>query len=180
MLISIEELKEIYSDKDFSRFSDKRIELKLESIEMAIRKYCNNNFQNRNIRYKCIVKDNKVIFISKINLKVSDTVQISYSKFNNGLYVVKEINEDKSYFVLDKPLKDEDILITKVEYPIDIIDGAVEILNWDFNKSDKVGISSESISRHSVSYQTYDGNNTVYGYPSRLFGFCKHYVKGRT
>jgi hypothetical protein len=44
---------------------------------------------------------------------------------------------------------------------------------------DKVGVQSESISRHSVTYYDQTGNNTVMGYPVALVGFLKPYKKAR-
>lgn len=181
MLITIEKLKEIYTDKDFSKYSDVRLEMKLKSIETAIRRLTHNKFLNRAFKYSHIAKGGKMIVSKQHYLKVDDTVLISGSTFNNGLYVIKEI--DNNTFTLDKPLID-DIkgIAIKVEYPIDIIDGAVELLDWDCNykMADKQGISSESISRHSVSYVQYSESNMKEGYPIEKMGFIKKYTEWRT
>lgn len=74
---------------------------------------------------------------------------------------------------------EEDVLITKVEYPFDIQMGVVEMIRWDLNNRDKVGIQSETISRHSVTYFNMDGDNSLMGYPRSLLGFLQPYMKAR-
>lgn len=66
-----------------------------------------------------------------------------------------------------------------VEYPADIKLGVINLLKWDMDMRDKTGVASESISRHSVTYQTYDSTNTVSGYPASMMGFLMPYRKAR-
>lgn len=66
-----------------------------------------------------------------------------------------------------------------VEFPPDVKMGAINLLKWDFGFRDKVGIASESISRHSVSYSGVSGDDSVGGYPAGLVGFLRLYVKAR-
>ena len=81
---------------------------------------------------------------------------------------------------LNKPLFDEDgVLITKVEYPYDVRLGVVNMMKWDITNRDKVGIQSETISRHSVSYFNMDGDNSLMGYPKSLLGFLEPYKRAR-
>ena len=70
-------------------------------------------------------------------------------------------------------------LITRVEYPPDVIMGVVNMLKWDLQNRDKVGIQSETISRHSVTYFNMDSDNSIMGYPKSLLGFLKPYIKAR-
>lgn len=65
------------------------------------------------------------------------------------------------------------------EYPMDVKMGVVNLLKWDLNMRDKVGVASESISRHSVTYVDQTGANTVIGYPVALMGFLKPYKRAR-
>lgn len=178
MLISAKDLKE-YDDR-FKDFNDNKLEKKLKSIENSIREHTNNNFQNRKIRF-IASSSNQELKGHSLYLKVGDTVEISES-INNGLYTIKSLEYGKITF-------NEDIydskhnLCTKIEYPPDIVDGAIELLDWKLNKSDKVGISSESetISRHSTTtnYKNLNKDNTIDGYPIELFGFCNPYIKAR-
>ena len=64
-------------------------------------------------------------------------------------------------------------------YPMDVKMGVVNLMKWDLEKRDKVGIASESISRHSVTYVDQTGANTLMGYPVSLMGFLKPYRKAR-
>lgn len=50
MLISIEDLKRIYTEYDFSKYSNERIERKLSAIESAIREYTANSFYDRELK----------------------------------------------------------------------------------------------------------------------------------
>lgn len=126
--------------------------------------------------------ENGSLYCSESNyLKVDDTIQITGSKYNNGLYTIVSIKNN--VITLDKPLVNGIFnAICKVEYPFDIVDGAVKLLDWELNqkRKDKQGITSESISRHSVSYKQYDESNMTEGYPSELMAFVKKYVEWRT
>jgi len=66
-----------------------------------------------------------------------------------------------------------------IEYPADVKLGAVNLLKFDMEMREKAGVASETISRHAVSYQTYDGNNTLNGYPANMMGFLKPYRKAQ-
>jgi len=175
MLITAYELKENY--RQFKDIDDGLIFRKLAVIESAIRKHTNNNFQNRNIRFIADIKDG-VIHGTSPYLKVGDTIEISNS-INKGLYTVSTVSET---ITTDTELFDsEDNLITKVEYPLEVIEGAIDLLDWELVQKgkEKSGIASETISRHSVSYVQRTGDNTINGYPLELFNFCKEYKKAR-
>ena len=61
------------------------------------------------------------------------------------------------------------------EYPADIKMGIVNLMKWELENRDKVGIASETISRHSVTFFDMGGDNTALGYPKALTGFLKPY-----
>lgn len=173
MIISVENARK-YINTDLD---DQVLVGKLQALELLIRKYTNNNFQNINIRFKCN-SNNEKISLNTVFLKANDTIQISQSKFNDGVYVIKSISN--GLIELDQPLYDEnDLLITKVVYPFDVQMGVVNMLKWDLDNRDKVGIQSETISRHSVTYFNMDGDNSTIGYPKSLVGFLKPYMKAR-
>ena len=65
------------------------------------------------------------------------------------------------------------------EYPADIKMGVINMLKWDLENRDKVGIQSETISRHSVTYFNMDGDNSTMGFPKSLLGFLQPYKKAR-
>ncbi len=173
MIISVIELRKFITTDQ----SDTVLEARLQALELLIRKYTNNNFQNKNIRFKCNASSNGLDFSTEY-LNISDTIQISQSQFNDGLYVVKS-NSDGS-IALDRTLYDEqEVLVTKIEYPFDVQRGVANMIKWDIENRDKVGIQSESISRHSVTYFNMDGDNSLMGYPKSLLGFLEPYKKAR-
>lgn len=173
MIISVEELKQYITTTE----TDAVLEGKLRALELSIREYTHNNFQQRNIRTVCQVVAQK-LFTSYPHFKEGDTIQISQSIFNDGVYTIVKIEGDM--IELDKGLLDENqVLVTKVEYPADVKMGVVNMLKWDLTNRDKVGIQSETISRHSVTYFNMDGANSAIGYPKTLLGFLKPYKKAR-
>lgn len=173
MIISVEKLKEYMTTTE----TDAVLEAKLQALELSIRGYTNNNFQQRNIRTVCPVVAQK-LFTPYPHFKVGDTIQISQSIFNDGIYTIKGIVDEM--IELDKGLLDENqVLVTKVEYPMDVVMGVVNMLKWDLENRNKVGIQSETLSRHSVTYFNMDGDNSTIGYPKTLVGFLKPYKKAR-
>lgn len=172
MIISLDELKKI---SKFANYEDAELERELQAIEQAIRSYTNNNFQDRAKRIACSSLNGALQGTSPY-FKVGDTLEISQSQ-NAGLYVIAAISDT---ITLDGELYDEPYnLVTKVIYPADVVVGALSLLDWKLTKSDKVGVQSESISRHSVTYFNLDGDNSIMGYPKSLFGFLKPYRKAK-
>lgn len=172
MIISVDTLKNVYGV--YKDENDNLVQAKLDGLESLIRLYTNNNFQNRNIRIECPSIDNYLI-ASPTYLKVGDTVQITNSKINDGLYVIKEISDNK--IKLDKDLYNSDYnMVTKVEYPNAVISTLVNILSWDEKYGSKMGIQSESIGRHSVSYFSQNDQNSLGGYPIHLFNPLKQFM----
>ena len=172
MIISVAELRQFITTEE----TDPVLEAKLQALEILIRKHTHNNFQVRAIRSQSAVLDNKILNPPE-HLKTGDTIQISDSLLNNGIYTVKEISDGMA--VSGELLDCAKNLITKVEYPPDVVMGAVNMLKWDLQNRDKIGVQSETISRHSVTYFSMDGSNSAIGYPKALTGFLTPYMKAR-
>lgn len=171
MIISAEEVRN-YVDSDEPA---SMLEAKLRALESLIRRFTNNNFQVRAIRSRSAIMDGKILKPPPY-LKQGDTVQISESLLNNGVYAVTELDEDG--MTVDGELKScVKNLITKVEYPEDIVMGVINMLKWDLNNRDKVGVQSETLSRHSVTYFNMDRDNSLIGYPKSLTDFLIPYMK---
>lgn len=66
-----------------------------------------------------------------------------------------------------------------IVYPADVKMGVVNLFKWDDERRDKVGVASETISRHSVTYADASGENTCMGYPKAVLGFLKPYMRAR-
>ena len=177
MIISVDEARQLVNGLD--EWTDAKIEMKLKAIEQTIRAYTNNNFQARGFRVNASIENGVLMSDTLIPFAVDDTVQISGSQYNNGLYTVSEANE-KTFKVGETALKNErDVLVTKIDYPFDVIDCCVNLLEWEKAHREKVGIQSETLSRHSVTYFNQDTGNQVMGYPASLLGCLKAYRKVR-
>ena len=176
MILSVEELMKL---PEFKNKDADILKKKLDALEIIVRKYTNNNFQNRNIRF---LADSvgTILNGSSPFLKVGDTIQISESRVNDGLYVVQDVDLTEGSITVDRDLLPVQFnLVTKVEYPVDVQMGVINLIKWENTHRDKVGIKQESLSRHSVTYFDQDSNNQVMGYPVSLMGFLEHYKKAR-
>ena len=144
MIITIEELKTV---SELSDLSNEQLSTMCEGIEDFIRQYTNNNFTVKNVTFNTPSTNGKLATVSPL-FKVGDTVLISNSKYNNGVYLLTDV-----YGTLDKELFDDDNnKVTLVKYPPAIKLGVIKLLQYNAKMDSKMGISSESISRHSVSY----------------------------
>lgn len=170
MIITIEELKKV---SDLSNIPDEQLTLMCEGIEDFIRQYTNNNFTVKNVTFNTPSMNGKLETVSPL-FKVGDTVLISNSKYNNGVYILTAIDG-----TLDKELFDDNNnKVTLVKYPPAIKLGIIKLLQYNVKMDNKVGISSESLSRHSVSYAQ-PTSDSICGYPSSLMSFLKPYMKAR-
>lgn len=172
MIISVEKAKELV---DFKGWTDEKIAHKLKAVEQVIRKYTNNNFQERAYRKTADIIGG--LFYAEDSLfAVGDTVQVSQSELNEGLYTVTGLTI--SGFAVEENVVDEnEVLVTKVKYPDDVIDCAVSLLEWDVKNREKIGIKSETLSRHSVTYE--DSASMSNGYPNAILNSLKLYKKAR-
>ncbi len=174
MILTVEALrKHIETDE-----TDDALEEKLRAMELLIRAYTNNNFQQRAARREADVVGGFLYMEALQPFDVGDTLQISDSELNDGLYTVTEA-DDATVTLKEKTYDERDVLVTRVIYPADIKMGVVNMMKWELNNREKVGISSETISRHSVSYFDLSGDNSIAGFPKALLGFLKPYMKAR-
>ena len=172
MIITVEELK---NRVECGNVADDLIAATLESIESIIRKYTNNNFQIREIRFSGRSEGSN-LYGSPRFFSVGDTVQISNSGVNDGLYKVVHLTEDR--IVVNKTLFEADYnLVTKIQYPADVIQCACDLYKWKQSMGDKVGLKSETISRHSVTYE--DSATLFMGYPVGILKGLSLYRKAR-
>lgn len=172
MIITVANLK---NQVNCGNTTDEQLLVKLEAIEAVIRAYTNNNFQERGIRFSGQSSGMKVYGVPQY-FDIGDTVQISGSLVNDGLYQVTEVNAD--YIQVDKFLLTAEYnLVTKVKYPADVVQCAVDLFKWKQNMGEKVGIKSETISRHSVTYE--DSATLFMGYPVGILNGLNLYKKAR-
>lgn len=172
MIISLDDAQKIYPDVT---------QEDLNGIEKAIRTLTNNPFQNRRVRFKQIrfENDTTIAVLDDIQgLRAEDTVQVSGSKWNDGLYVVDQIDVQLIKLVGNPRLftgTDPDAFLTKVEYPADILSGVRKLLAYDVKMRDKVGLKSKTVSRMSETYYDQNSGETVNGYPAALMSFVNKY-----
>lgn len=173
MIISVADLRK---QIDCGSTTDDVIAIKLDAIEAVIRAYTNNNFQQRGIRFAGY-SDDHYVYGTPTNFAVGDTVQIT-SDFgvNDGLYTVDAIDDNR--LVLNKPMVHVDYnLVTKVHYPADVVQCAVDLYRWKQTMGDKVGVKSETLSRHSVTYE--DSATLFMGYPTGILNGLNLHKKAR-
>lgn len=169
---------ELLAMPEFIGWSENALKRKLQALESLIRSYTNNNFQNRQIRFEAATSTSALLTYNRY-LKVGDTIQITES-INDGLYVVTAIDQLRKKTTLDEAVFVADSnLVTKVVYPPSIVEGVITLMRWEVQNKQKIGVQSETLSRHSVTYFAQDANNQLMGYPVTLLGFLKPYTKAR-
>ena len=177
MILSVAELRQyIESDE-----TDQALEARLQALELLVRGYTNNNFQLRAIRAVAVAvsANNTLMLNTPIPFRVGDTLQITDSDLLPDKLVTVTAVTDGAVTVAEELYDEGGVVVTKVHYPADIKMGVVNLMRWELDNRDKVGIASETISRHSVTYFNMDGDNSLMGYPKSLLGFLKPYHRAR-
>lgn len=177
MIMTAAELRQFVETDE----SDTVLEAKLQALELSIRAYTNNNFQVRAYRTTASASSaqNLLQLESDIPFAVDDTLQITDSDFMSDCLVTVTAVRTGEVTVSEDLYDEDSIVVTKVKYPQDVKMGVVNLMKWDLERREKVGIASESISRHSVTYVDQTGENTLMGYPVALMGFLKPYKRAR-
>lgn len=178
MIMTVEELKEYISTTE----TDKMLEARLSALETIIRSHTHNRFYAKpTVRIEAFVRGGVFLSDALIPFAVGDTVQVTKGDRaeDMGLYTVKEISDDTTFTVNEQIGDIDDVKVTLVAYDLNIKMGVVNLLKWETANRDKVGIQSETISRHSVTYSDANGDSYLMGYPKSLLGFLKPYMKAR-
>lgn len=177
MIMTVAELRKfIVTDEE-----DAVLESRLQALELLIRAYTNNNFQRRAFRAVAVaVSDGHMLLTTASNpFKPGDTLQITESELMPGELVTVATVSNMEIVVNEELYDESGVVITKIVYPMDVKMGVVNLMKWELDNREKVGVASESISRHSVTYFNMDGDNSLMGYPKSLLGFLKPYMKAR-
>ena len=176
MIMTVAELRQ-YVDTDET---DQVLEAKLQALELLIRAYTNNNFQVRAFRAVAVSTNGKTMLVNTpIPFKAGDTLQITESDLMQDCLVTVAAVTNGQITVNEDLYEESGVVITKVKYPQDVKMGVANMLKWQLDNGDKVGIASETISRHSVTYFSMDGDNSTMGFPKALMGFLQPYMKAR-
>ena len=156
----------------------------LDALETSVRELTNNNFQNVHIRFKGIeFVGNNLIAVNDpiVGIKTGDTIEVNYSHYNDGLYVIESI-DGKQITVQGTPFfvaNTSSSMLTLVQYPADIARGIKKLIAYDKKMASKIGIKSESISRMSITYYDVNASENIDGYPASLLSFLTKYEKMR-
>ena len=176
MVMTVAELRQ-FIDTDIE---DQALEARLQALELLIRAYTNNNFQVRAFRSVAVaMSDGSLMCNGMVPFRVGDTVQISDSELMPDMLATVTSVEGNTITVAEDLYDESGVVITKVKYPHDVKMGVVNLLKWELDNREKVGVASETISRHSVTYFNMDGDNSTMGFPKALMGFLKPYMKAR-
>ena len=176
MIMTVDELRQFVTTDE----ADQALEARLQALELLIRAYTNNNFQKRAFRAVAVaMADNNQLLLKGANpFKTGDTLQVTESELNAGLVTVSTSSND--VITVKESLYDESgVVITKVVYPADVKLGVANMLKWQLENGDKVGVASEAISRHSVTYFDMTGDNSTMGFPKSVLGFLRPYKRAR-
>ena len=120
MIITIDELKTISGLPDVPA---DQLSTMSEGIEDFIRRYTNNPFTVRNVTFNTPSINGKLATVSPL-FKAGDTVLISNSDYNNGVYVLTDTDG-----TLDRELFDDSLnKITLVRYPPAVKVGVIKLL----------------------------------------------------
>lgn len=176
MIMTVAELRQFIETDE----SDQVLEAKLQALELSIRAFTNNNFQVRAFRAVAVsMPDHNLLFNGTIPFRVGDTLQITESEYMPEALVTVASVVGNTVKVNEDLFDESGVVVTKVKYPQDVKMGVVNLMKWELDNRDKVGVASESVSRHSVTYFNMDGDNSSMGYPKALVGFLRPYTKAR-
>lgn len=176
MIMTVAELKQFVTTDE----TDQALEARLSALELLIRAYTNNNFQVRAFRGVAVASSDKTLLCaSTAPFKIGDTLQITESELQPNALVTVSAISGGTITVKEELFDESGVVVTKVVYPMDIKLGVANMLKWQLDNGDKVGVQSETISRHSVTYFNLDGDNSSMGFPKPLIGFLKPYMKAR-
>lgn len=175
MLMTVTELRQYVSTDE----TDQVLEAQLQALELSIRAYTNNNFQVRPFRAVAVAMGNTLMVNTAIPFKAGDTLQITDSDLQDNALVTVEAVDGGTITVKEDLYDESAVVITKVAYPADVKMGVVNMVKWELDNRDKVGVASETISRHSVTYFDMSEGNSTMGYPKAVLGFLRPYMKAR-
>lgn len=176
MILTVDELRQyVNTDED-----DFALEAQLNALELLIRAYTNNNFQKRAFRAVAVAvaERNQLLTSGTVPFRAGDTLEITESDLNTGLVTVLSVS-DGTVTVAENLYDESGVVLTKVDYPADVKQGVARMVQWQLDNGDKVGVQSETISRHSVTYFNMDGENSSMGFPKSLLGFLRPYKRAR-
>ena len=127
MIMTVEEFRRVVTtDKE-----DQALEAMLQALESLIRSYTNNNFQHRGFRRMADIFGDTAMMAALQPFEVGDTVQVTSSTYNDGLYTVTAADDSTITVKGGFPHEEDDVYVTKVIYPMDVKMGVANLLKWE-------------------------------------------------
>lgn len=174
MIATLAEIKTLLGITDTSK--DTLITMLLPIVENEIHNQCNYHFikndETVNVETANITFDESTKKITDTgngfeDFKSDMTIKIFGSLYNNGIFQIDEVAEDYSYITVNETVVTEDsgnsIKIYRVLYPDELKLIQSSMINYKITKG-KPGISSETFSKYSVSYDT----ASTFNYPASI------------
>ena len=110
-----------------------------------------------------------------------DTVEISGTRYNDGLYTVAEISAESITLNGERwvpEIAKKGVLIL-VKYPDDVLDGVSKLISYRVKMGSKSGLKSKTVARMSETYFDVNATDNVDGFPASMFSFLDKYKKLR-
>lgn len=143
-----------------------------------IREYTNNNFRRKNYEVEAIAVTDNVIELDGDNLfKIGDILEVSGSKYFNGIYPATGVDGASVTIATDESLAGHSFIVHQVKLPMEFDSHIQRIVNYQAKADDNSGIKSKSVSRVSVTYRDASEGATLNGIPEHFFGFLDPYIK---
>lgn len=153
----------------------------LDAFEVMVRNYTHNHFQVKGARfYGLEFTTTGIVNQAPSWLAVNDTIEISETLFNNGVYTVSAITDTEITLNGSNELRPETAdkaYASLVRYPADIAQGILKLIKYDYKMGDKIGVKMESISRMRTDYYDISTGENAEGYPKALIAFLTKYEK---
>lgn len=156
----------------------------LNAYEQKVRTLTNNHFHVSGIRLKGLnIDDQGMIELPSDfpGLFENDTVEISGTRYNDGLFSVAEINVGSVKLTGARwvPEKAKNAYLTLVCYPDDVLDGVSKLIEYNAQMASKTGLKSKTVARMSETYYDVNSTDNVDGFPKSMFSFLDKYRKFR-
>lgn len=156
----------------------------LNAYEAQVRTLTNNHFHVLGIRLKGLnIDDHGMIELPSDfpGLFEGDTVEISGTHYNNGLYTIAEIEIGSvklngNRWVTEKA---KNAYLTLVRYPDDILAGVSKLIAYNVKMASKTGLKSKTIARMSETYYDVNASDNLEGFPKSMWSFLDKYRKFR-
>ena len=155
MILNVEQYKELKE----TNATDEKILFSIKSVQDFIFNYTRNDFMFHDSlkvsELTFIESENKIVGNFWKNIRVGQKLRVDYSYANNNVYTIVE-KTDEHIIVAEDVIDETSICETYiVEFPAGLVNIALNMVDFDL-ETRRNGVASESISRHSITFQDID------------------------